>query len=177
MIPVILLLALAVWAWPPSTRTGVEEGPVDPPEDVTVSTVEDVAQAAALLALAMHGGTSLTAALERVSELTRGQVRADLRTVLAAERWGMPAEDAWGSLAPVWTPAALAWRAAQRAGVPPSSLLVSAARRIRERESHEQQRRMQRAAVLLVLPLGGLFLPGFVATTVIPVMVELLGRS
>ncbi len=42
-------------------------------------------------------------------------------------------------------------------------------------ESRRVEAAVQRAAVLLVLPLGACFLPGFVATTVAPVVLHLVG--
>ena len=46
---------------------------------------------------------------------------------------------------------------------------------MRALESRRVEAAVQRAAVLLVLPLGACFLPGFVATTVAPVVLHLVG--
>jgi len=51
---------------------------------------------------------------------------------------------------------------------------MSAAIRMHEVHDETMAARIQRAAVLLVLPLGGLFLPGFVATTVVPLVLHML---
>lgn len=64
--------------------------------------------------------------------------------------------------------------ASNRAGVAPADLLMSAAIRMHEVHDETMAARIQRAAVLLVLPLGGLFLPGFVATTVVPLVLHML---
>ena len=82
---------------------------------------------------------------------------------------------AWSQLDPCWRSVALVWEAAESAGVAPAALLESAAQRLREQEAAAREARLQRAGVLLVLPLGGLFLPGFLATTVVPVVLHLLG--
>jgi hypothetical protein len=46
---------------------------------------------------------------------------------------------------------------------------------MRAEESRRVEASVHRAGVLLVLPLGACFLPGFVATTVAPVVLHLLG--
>ncbi len=62
---------------------------------------------------------------------------------------------------------------------PPGRHRPTSSRRPRERMRVAEARRveaaLQRAGVLLVLPLGVCFLPGFVATTVVPVVLVLLG--
>ena len=57
----------------------------------------------------------------------------------------------------------------------PAGLLAAAARRMHDDEARRVEAAVQRAGVLLVLPLGACFLPGFVATTVTPVVLLLLG--
>lgn len=199
MILALALFALGLLTWPPAAaprfvpshpgRGRGPDGAVGDPllargnvrgsgggADESVSTVDDLADAVVLLSLALRGGVAVTAAIDTVAEVTSGQVRADLRSVAAAYRWGMPPAEVWNDLDPVWRPVALAWAAAERAGVPPAGLLLSAAQRLREREAARLEARLQRAGVLLVLPLGGLFLPGFIATTVLPVVVHLVGH-
>ena len=61
------------------------------------------------------------------------------------------------------------------AGAAPAGLLTAAAGRMRAEESRRVEAAVHRAGVLLVLPLGRCFLPGFVATTVAPVVLHLLG--
>lgn len=138
------------------------------------STLDDVADALVLLALALRGGRSPLSALDDVVARTRGRVRADLARVAAATRWGLPGTEAWQGTSPVWGPAALAWAAAERAGVSPGPLLDQAAATLRARAASETEEALGRAGVLLVLPLGLAFLPGFVATTVVPVVLRLL---
>lgn len=180
----LLLLAALCWPWPDRSDF-VPEAPVLPgggtrsrhstAPDPTGSTVNDVADAVALLAMALKGGAAVTTALDRVADLSTGQVSDDLRTVAAAHRWGLPSAVAWSQLDPCWRSVALVWEAAESAGVAPAALLESAAQRLREQEAAAREARLQRAGVLLVLPLGGLFLPGFLATTVVPVVLHLLG--
>ena len=52
---------------------------------------------------------------------------------------------------------------------------TAAASRMREAEVRRVEAAVSRAGVLLVLPLGLCFLPGFVGTTVGPVVLRLLG--
>lgn len=174
---VLALLSIAVVAWPAARVQGrpcTVEAHASSAEH-PASTVEDAADAVVLLALALRGGSPVIDALEAVAQGASGQVRADLLAVAAGLRWGLPEGLVWHRLDPCWRPVAQAWSAAHRAGVGPAELLVGAAERMREHEAHVLEGRMQRATVLLVLPLGGLFLPGFVATTVIPVVIHLLG--
>lgn len=199
---VLVLIAVGVWAWPargqpittasrlsgddpPSVRPGgvTAEEPTDRPGErlgsmpSARSQVLDAAEAAGLLAVALCSGCALVEALEAVAEVSDGQVAADLRTVAAAYRWGLDPPQCWGRVDPAWEPVAVAWVAAARAGIAPSQLLVHAAERMREREEERAATAIQRASVLLVLPLGGLFLPGFIATTVVPIVMSLLARG
>ena len=142
---IAVLLLVSVWCWPVRAPRGyvpeppcraeagsVGDGTVDPRASDRESggsnlsaratagagsTVEDVADAVVLLAVALHGGAAVTTALDRVAALTTGQVRDDLRTVAAAQRWGLPTVTAWSHLDPCWGPVALVWEAAEQAGV------------------------------------------------------------
>ncbi|MBK8731273.1 MAG: type II secretion system F family protein [Tetrasphaera sp.] len=115
--------------------------------------------------------------VELVATISSGRVRDDLRTVAAAHRWGLTDDDVWSRVGPEWQPAATAWMAAVRAGVAPAELLARAATRMHAAHEEAMAARIQRTAVLLVLPLGGLFLPGFVATTVVPLVIHLIQRA
>ncbi len=95
--------------------------------------------------------------------------------VAAAHRWGQPPDQAWAHVGPGWAAARVAWHAAHSAGAAPAGLLTAAAGRMRAEESRRVEAAVHRAGVLLVLPLGACFLPGFIATTVAPVVLHLLG--
>lgn len=171
-----LLVVLVVLTWPPR-RPGGEvgcrgagagaEAPVHP-------TVDDAAAALALVAAALRSGAGSIEALEAVSRIVGGAAGAELGVVAAAHRWGEPPDQAWARVGPGWAAAAVAWHAAHAAGAAPAGLLDAAASRMREEESRRVEAAVQRAGVLLVLPLGACFLPGFVATTVAPVVLLLL---
>ncbi len=128
-----------------------------------------------LLVLALRSGASVTESVSRVADSSPGVVRRDLARVVAALAWGATAAEAWAGLGPVWRPAALAFTMAAETGASPSTLLASAARRVREQHEADRSRRAARAGVLLVLPLGLGFLPAFACTAVIPVVLALAG--
>lgn len=139
------------------------------------ATVEEAAGALALVAATLRGGSGAVEALEAVGRVVPGPAGRELAVVAAAHRWGEPPDAAWEHVGPGWAAAAVAWHAAHDAGAAPAGLLVAAARRMREEERRRLEAALQRAGVLLVLPLGLCFLPGFVATTVSPVVLHLVG--
>lgn len=183
-------LALAVLVWPgpsrkevgrarwfPSTRRGHLSRIGEEARSRATASVAAAADAVLLLALALRSGSAPVDCLELVAELTSGRVARDLAVVAAALRWGVSDAEAWALVGPDWRPAAAAWTAAAHAGVAPAELLVSASAQIRERVDEATAARVQRGAVLLVLPLGGLFLPGFIATTVLPLVLYLMAHQ
>jgi pilus assembly protein TadC len=140
------------------------------------ATVHAAAEALDLCALALRAGLGATEALEEVGSRLGGAAGHDLLVVAAASRWGQPPEVAWAHVGAAWRPAALAWQAAERSGAAPAELVAAAADRIRAAEDERIEAAVQRAGALLVLPLGACFLPGFLCTTVLPVVVH-LGRT
>jgi hypothetical protein len=169
-----VLVAIAVLVFPgpcgvvPGRDARNGPAPTGPP------TVDEAAVALTLLAAALRGGAGAVECLESVAAVDRSPAGRDLGVVAAAHRWGEPADRAWDHVGPGWSPAAVAWHAALSAGAAPAGLVESAARRMRVAESRRLEGAIQRAAVLLVLPLGLCFLPGFVATTVAPLVLLLL---
>ena len=137
------------------------------------ATVFAAADALSLLALALRAGLGPVEALEEVAARVGGVVGEQLAVVAAAHRWGEPPEDAWARVDEMWRPAAFAWRAALAVGAAPAGLLDAAAAQLRRAEDDRIAAAVQRAGVTLVLPLGLLFLPGFICTTVIPVVLHL----
>lgn len=175
----LVLGAFLVWPRRPSLGAAPEEDLEGIPaaeqaaDNREASTVDDAADALVLCALALRAGVSPIESLEKVATATRGRVGHALSVVAAAQRWGEPPDLAWSHVDPVWHPAAVAWSAAHHAGAAPAGLLDSAAGRVRERESARLEAAIQRSGVLLVLPLGLCFLPGFICTTVLPVVLRL----
>lgn len=182
-----LLVALAVLAWPgqaqdrgfvasargrQSTRRTVRGlwsrrrgGPVE----LALPDVLD------LVALALDAGASTVGALRAAADRLPGQGGIEVRTVAAALEWGLPEEAAWGSAPPRWEPAGRALRLAARAGVPPAGLLRRAADDLRRERLSQVDTATARLGVRLVLPLGLAFLPAFILTTVVPVVLALAG--
>jgi pilus assembly protein TadC len=182
-----LVAVTAVAVWPPgpgptagsallTARGRHSSAAPERPSD----TVYAVADALSLLALALRAGLGPVEALETVADRLGGRVGRDLAVVAAAHRWGEDSAAAWTRVDDVWRPAALAWHAAALAGAAPGALLDAAAGQLREAEDERIEEAVQRAGVLLVLPLGLAFLPGFVCTTVVPIVLYLaagfLGR-
>ncbi|MGL5816677.1 MAG: type II secretion system F family protein [Phycicoccus sp.] len=180
----VLLLALvtaAALALPAPARplpVGGRTGPVGAPATASVddgATVEDAASAIGLLAATLRCGAGPVECLEAVAEVDSTPAGRELAVVAAAHRWGEPPDVAWGHVGPGWSAAAVAWHAAISAGAAPAGLLAEAAGRMREAEARRLDAAGHRAGVLLVLPLGLCFLPGFVGTTIAPVVLRLVG--
>lgn len=176
-----LLLGAAVLLWPRRTRTlglastSRQGWPVDDEAEHVPSTADRVADGLLLLSLALRAGFGPVEALEAAAAHTDGAVGQQLRTVAAAHRWGRDPRECWALVPSVWQPAAVAWQAAMSAGISPGPLLVRSASVIRDREAQRVEAALAKAGVLLVLPLGLAFLPGFVATTIVPVVLRLVG--
>jgi len=139
----------------------------------TVVSVAEVAGVIDLLALTLRGGVGLVEAMEAVATRVGGPLGLHLQTVAAARRWGVDDATAWASIPPAWQPAARALRMAATAGVPPADLLVRAAQEVRRTEQQRLEVATATLGVRIVLPLGLVFLPAFVLTTVVPIVLAL----
>ncbi len=168
------LLVLAVLVLPGGRVPLPAPGAPPVPPDTGPPTVDDAAVALTLLAASLRGGTGAVECLEAVAAVDPTPAGRDLGVVAAAHRWGEPPDRAWGHVGPGWTAAGVAWHAAVSAGAAPAGLVDAAARRMRAAESRRVEGALHRAGVLLVLPLGLCFLPGFVATTVAPLVLLLV---
>jgi hypothetical protein len=85
-------------------------------------------------------------------------------------------EQAWAEADPRWARTALALRLAREAGVAPSSLLLTGADDLRSNRLAALDVAAARLGVRLVIPLGVAFLPAFVLTTIVPVVLALAGQ-
>jgi hypothetical protein len=133
----------------------------------------EVAGVIELLALTLRGGAGLVEAMEAVADRVGGPLGMHLKTVAAAGRWGVDDATAWASVPSAWQPAARALRMATRAGVPPALALVGAADEVRRAEQQRLEVATATLGVRIVLPLGLVFLPAFILTTVVPVVLAL----
>ncbi|KGN32098.1 type II secretion system protein [Knoellia sinensis KCTC 19936] len=191
----LLLVAVAVWVWPArhgpvragapgadgiragcererGEREGGEREGGEREGDAT-ATVDDAADALVLCGLVLRAGLGPVEALEAVAQHVPGPIGHQLRVVASAHRWGQDSATAWAHVGAEWQPAALAWQAAERSGAAPAGVVLAAAERMRREEGSRVEAAVLRAGVLLVLPLGACFLPGFIGTTVVPVVLHL----
>lgn len=181
-----LLMALAVLAWPGAAQDRGFVASARGRQDVRRTVrgrwsrrgdgvelaLPDVLD---LVALALDAGASTVGALRAAGDRLPGQGGVELRTVAAALEWGLPEEAAWESAPSRWEPAGRALRLAARAGVPPAGLLRRAADDLRRERLSQVDTATARLGVRLVLPLGLAFLPAFILTTVVPVVLALAG--
>jgi len=184
---VAVLTAAAVLIWPSVYPVGaVEPGRPVAGDDIAGAhanaeagstrisvPVAEVAGVIDLLALTLRGGVGLVEAMEAVATRVGGPLGLHLQTVAAAGRWGVDDETAWASIPSAWQPAAQALRMAATAGVPPAELLVRAAAEVRRAEQQRLEVATATLGIRIVLPLGLAFLPAFVLTTVVPIVLAL----
>jgi Flp pilus assembly protein TadB len=185
VVAVLAVMAVLLWPlrptprlpargrWPRSSRAtwrGRLLGRVGRRHDAVTPALGDVADALVLLALALRAGLGLAEALHEVHVGSRGRVRRDLASVVAALQWGKPAAEAWAFASPVWRQVAQAWEVAVQTGSAPADQVELVAQRLRDAQERDREQRAARAGVLLVLPLGFGFLPAFVCTSVVPVV-------
>jgi len=139
----------------------------------TVVPVAEVAGVIDLLALTLRGGVGLVESMEAVANRVDGPLGMHLRTVAAADRWGVDDATAWASVPSAWQPAARALRMAATAGVPPADALAGAAEEVRRGERQRLEVATATLGIRIVLPLGLVFLPAFILTTVVPIVLAL----
>lgn len=135
--------------------------------------VVDIADAADLIALTLAGGGGVCEAIESVSRRLDGAVGEHLRHVADAQRLGMSEQQAWAGVPQAWAAVATALRLASAAGIPPTATLTQAAADLRRAEDHRIEVETARLGVRIVLPLGLTFLPAFVLSTIVPVVLAL----
>ena len=177
---VAFLVVVAVLAWPGRSaglrwwRRDAESAGEALSSSVTV---DEVADASVLLALALQSGRGLVQSLDEVAGVSAAGAAEDLRRVAAALRWGRSMSQAWTYARGVWGPTATAFVVADAAGAPSATVLLDAASNLRETEARRLEEAGGRAAVMLVLPLGLCFLPAFIATAVVPTVAVLVGTQ
>lgn len=193
LVVAVVLLVAAVLAWPtgrprvrpaapgpePARPVAASRGrtdrgaavPDDPSPGAPAS--GDVAEVARLLAVVLRGGAGVVEALDVVARHGPPAARVTLRRVVAAHRWGRPAREAWDGAGERWAVVADALVAAEDAGLAPVRALEVAAQQVERGRRARSDAAVRRLEVLVVLPLGLAFLPGFVLTTVVPLVVVL----
>ena len=165
---------LAVLAWPEAPRrwrprrrsaTSDPEGPAE---------TGLVAEGLELMALALQGGGSVTSAARVVGSVLPGARGEELARVAQALEEGQDPAHAWGSAGEHWTPGRRCLELAAVAGISPGDALSRAAADLRRDAVSRAEVAAGRLGVLLVVPLGLAFLPAFVLTTIVPLVVALL---
>ena len=136
----------------------------------------EVAATTDLLALVLRGGCGVVDGLELVSAVSDDDVAADLASVAAAVRWGMPWARAWAAVGPGWSAVGRALVLADSLGVAPSDPLARAAVDQRRDHAHRLEIGTARLGVRIVLPLGLAFLPAFVLLGLVPLVLALAGE-
>jgi len=130
-----------------------------------------------LVVSALRAGATPDGAARQVAEAVGGPVGDCLTRVQRALVLGSGAAEAWAHLGEGDTAARVA-RAAQRSGDSGAALAGSLARvaeDLRVDALSAADRRSRASAVLIVLPLGLCFLPAFVLTGLVPVVVAVVG--
>jgi len=193
--PAVLLVALlaasavALW-WPTSPAADGGEGGrrrersgrrlfglLPARREEPVADVDDLAAVLDMLALALDSGCAVTDALEVVADEVREPLAGQLRQVVAARRWGVTGARAWEGLPAPWTPVAQALTLAHLAGAPPADTVRRAAVDLRRDRAAALERAAARLPVLLVVPLGTVFMPAFVLIAVVPLVVAMATQT
>ncbi|MEN8654837.1 type II secretion system F family protein [Streptomyces sp. 21So2-11] len=145
--------------------------------DETAVDVRQLPLAADLLAACISAGAGPREAAEAVGESLGGPVGDRLARTAAELRLGGEPAAAWGRLGAIPGAAGLA-RCLERAGAtgaPAAEPVSRLADGLRAERAREAAARAGRAGVLMVGPVGLCFLPAFLVTGVVPVVIGLAG--
>jgi pilus assembly protein TadC len=137
----------------------------------------DLPFAVDLMSAALRAGAAPDAAARVVAEAVGGPVGERLGRVERALRLGLSSREAWAYLGRSDGAVRVA-RAADRSthsGAAFASSLARVAEDLRTDGLHAAEARARTAGVLIVLPLGLCFLPAFVLTGLVPVIVAVVG--
>lgn len=159
-------------SWERRSRRGLRPG-ARPETDAGASSRALVPEALELLGLALLGGGSLAEAARITAAVLPGDRGQPTATVAAALRRGHDTEQAWAEAGPLWEPARRSLDLAAVAGIAPGPALRQTAGDLRAAAITEVEVATARLGVRMVLPLGLAFLPAFVLTTVLPLVIAL----
>lgn len=137
------------------------------------SSQDELAEALDLLALGLQGGGSLAGVARTVALVLPGPGGEGLARVAEALAGGHDTEQAWAEAGPGWEPARRCLELARVAGVAPGPALRQTAVDLRTAQVADVEVATARLGVRMVLPLGLAFLPAFVLTTVLPLVLAL----
>ncbi|MBW3084897.1 hypothetical protein KEM60_01087 [Austwickia sp. TVS 96-490-7B] len=177
-----LLIGLAAVLWWTHTRahlpptappTPTPDAPTGTSRTADTAAAHDIATTCDLVALALTSGIGVNEALDAVSAISAPAPAAALRCLLAGRHWGVDDTDDAHILPARWAPLTRALRLADHGGIPPSNALLRAATDTRTRARHHLDIATARLRITVVLPLGLCFLPAFVLTSVVPIVLTL----
>jgi pilus assembly protein TadC len=132
--------------------------------------------AADLLAMCLRSGASTAAALEAVADSTAGPLADRLRRVAASLRLGAGPDEAWAvETGDPLAPLARSFIRSTATGAPVAELMTAVADEQRRSVRWTAEAAARRAGVLAVAPLAACFLPAFVLTGVVPVILAVAG--
>lgn len=167
--PLVGLMVLGVvpaWPWMTARRAASAR---------RRAVIEALPEAADLLALAVAGGLTVTAAAATAARWTPGPVGEALRRATEEIDLGRPASDALEDVATVLggpaRPLVGVLVASERYGVPLTEGLDRVAREARLERRRRAEERARRLPVLLLFPLVLCVLPAFGLLTVVPLLV------
>jgi tight adherence protein B len=126
-----------------------------------------------LMALALTGGCSVGAAARTAAGTLPDPLAGQLRSVAEALLRGADTDDVWPAAGTHWSPARRCLDLAEVAGVAPAEALSRAAQDLRRDAVVDVEVAAARLGVRLVLPLGLAYLPAFVLTTIVPLVIAL----
>jgi tight adherence protein B len=135
-----------------------------------------VPEAMELVAVALDGGASVAGAIRTVASTLPEPLTGQLRGVAAALQRGEDPAEGWAAAGPHWDPARRSLDLADSAGIPPAQALLRTADDLRRDAVADVEVAAARLGVRLVVPLGLAYLPAFVLTTVVPVVLALTGE-
>jgi pilus assembly protein TadC len=137
----------------------------------------ELPSAADLLATCLSSGAPPAEALQTVAEVTSGPLADRLRLVADSLRLGADPADAWGPVrsGDPLAPLARAFVRSDATGAPIADTVTAVADDQRRVSRWAAEAAARRAGVLAVGPLALCFLPAFVLTGVVPVIVAVAG--
>lgn len=138
------------------------------------ATMDDIADAALMLRLALSSGAGIVESLEQVAAVSPPRIRVELRRVVAGYRWGLGHHRAWSYADPAWSAVSSALALSLEHGAAPAASVQAAGERLAHSESSRLQAAAGRAETFLLIPLAVFFLPSFGLTTVLPLVIALV---
>lgn len=138
----------------------------------------ELAVASDLMAGALRAGSPVPSAVLHAGDVLEGPLSASLAQIGRELSAGVPPKQAWQRLRQVDAARRLINAALRtsESGAAMSGALTRCADDLRADAEHERQAQVQRASVLLMLPLGLCFLPAFLLAGLVPVVLAVVSE-